>query len=752
MRRFAQTVLVLVTLTCAFISPAQQRKRARAKSEASESSIPSTQIQAIRENNIGIALMERQRFADALANFQSACIMDANSEVGCMNMGIAFMNMQRYEDARRVLSKSASKLGQNPVPWFNLGLLDKTIGQTNAALKEFEKAASLDPQDADTQYFLGSLYASEQEYAKAAAAYKKAVELNPFHASAELGLAEVAQRTNDTDAAIAHLNRFRHITSDNLGEPISMSYGQQGKYSRAQELPWPLEAPGNAIPVHFEDVTVSAGLGWPANAVSSARTRKTPDSKAAAEAPGSLADYLGSGACVFDYNNDGKPDIFLVNFDGKGNAALFKNTGDGKFANETKAAKLDFHGEGTGCAVGDYDNDGNPDLAIGTSDGLRLYHNQADGTFQDVTDSSGVRCNGLVLGITFVDYDHDGDLDLYVTRFFNVSVANPRQPFSFPQNASAPGNILWRNKGNGTFMDWTTPLGLAGDAASVGALGVDVTKDRRVDFVVSGWRKSPEILFNSEEGPYRVSSPWSAEMPGPAAGIAALDFDKDAWVDLAFTHWAGPGISLWKNISGKTFERTTLPDPGWMRGWGIFPLDYDNDGWIDLIAVGETFSGEGRILLLRNEGAKGFRDVTQETGLDKIALRDPRSVVAFDSNGDGSADVLVTQNNLPPVLLKNVGGNKNGWIEVAFKGQFDSKTGIGATVSIFAGTLRQDWQIPGASGYLGQGPAEILGGLGSFTEADVVHVLWPSGILQNELQVPGLRRSLISEFDPRDVH
>jgi hypothetical protein len=239
-------------------------------------------------------------------------------------------------------------------------------------------------------------------------------------------------------------------------------------------------------------------------------------------------------------------------------------------------------------------------------------------------------------------------------------------------------------------------------------------------------------------------------MPGPAAGIAAMDFDRDGWMDLAFTHWAPPGLSLWRNASGKTFQRVQLPDPGWMRGWGIAPMDYDNDGWIDLVAVGENFSGEGRIALLRNEGPQGFRDITQETGLDKIALRNPRSVIAFDFDGDGATDLLITQNNLPPKLLKNTGGAKNGWMQLAFKGD-DSKTGIGVKVEIFAGGEPQKWEVPGASGYLGQGPPEVFLGLGPQRAADVVRVVWPSGFVQDEMQVISGKRDLITEFDPRDT-
>ena len=201
--------------------------------------------------------------------------------------------------------------------------------------------------------------------------------------------------------------------------------------------------------------------------------------------------------------------------------------------------------------------------------------------------------------------------------------------------------------------------------------------------------------MNTREGAFRATSPWAISMPGPAAGVVGADFDHDGWMDLAFTHWASPAVTIWRNVQGKSFERVPLVGPGWMRAWGIAALDYDNDGWVDLVAVGETFAGEGRIVLLRNEGPAGFRDVTHETGLDKIVLHDPRGVIAFDYDGDGSADLLITQNNLPPVLLKNVGGNKNGWLKLVLSGDPDNKIGIGTRVDIFSGALRQTWEVAG---------------------------------------------------------
>jgi hypothetical protein len=238
-------------------------------------------------------------------------------------------------------------------------------------------------------------------------------------------------------------------------------------------------------------------------------------------------------------------------------------------------------------------------------------------------------------------------------------------------------------------------------------------------------------------------------MPAPTAGAVAFDFNKDGWMDLAFTHWGAPGLSLWRNVGGKSFERVALPDVGWARGWGVAPIDYDNDGWIDLVAVGETKSGDGRIALLRNEGPAGFRDVAHEVGLDKVVLHNPRSVIAFDYDGDGAVDLLITQNNLPPVLLRNVGAARNNWLGLALKGTNDNRTAIGAKVELFSGALQQKWEVPGASGYLGQGSAEIHAGLGSEQSADIARLLWPTGVLQDELNIPAGKRDEITEIDRR---
>jgi Tfp pilus assembly protein PilF len=739
---------------------------------------PNPRAQMIRENNFGVALMNRQQFEQALGKFQRACILAPETDTGCLNSGIALLNMQRFDEARKILEKSADRDPRNPRAWFNLGLLEKANGNPDAAIADFQKVTVIDSYDADAQYFLGLMYAQQQDYPKAIAAFQKAIALNPFQVSAEFGLAQALQRSNDTPHAKEHFDRFQHMTSAKLGKPVSFIYGEQGKYSLAEVMQPAPEPVPPAMPVKFANVTNVSGFPFatPAEIAAATGTALTPTGPSAATpaaggpkstrakrvakaptgatpAPDALAQFLGSGACIIDYDGDGKPDVFLADSDGQGTPALYKNLGGGRFENVTRMAKLELKGRVMGCTVGDYDNDTKPDLAVTVDGRVALFHNEGNGTFKDVTKDSGIATetdsDALALGVTFIDYDHDGDVDLYATRFNNFPLAHPEQPFEFPTDAAPAGNVLWRNNGNGTFTEWTTETGLAGSSPSVGAIASDINNDRAIDFVVTGWQKAPVAYLNQREGAFKVTTPWASDMPGPTAGVVALDFNKDGWMDFAFTHWAPPGLSLWRNVDGKSFERTPLPDLDWMRAWGVAPIDYDNDGFVDLVAVGETFAGEGRIVLLRNEGPAGFRDVTASVGLDKVVLHNPRAVLAVDFDSDGATGLLITQNHLPPVLLKNEGGERYNWLRIQLKAEADNKTAIGTKVELFAGAMRQKWEIAGSSGYLGQGPATIVAGLGAEREADVIRLLWPTGVLQDELEIRAHKDAVITEIDRR---
>ncbi|MGB8590335.1 MAG: FG-GAP-like repeat-containing protein [Candidatus Acidiferrales bacterium] len=708
---------------------------------AAQSSPPAAapNLEALRLNNLGVAYMEQQRPEDALKAFEQAYAADPKNYVPRLNQGIALLNLQRGDDARKILTEICQTQAQDPRGWYNLGLLEKSAGNVEASIAAFEHADLIDPGETDTHYFLGLLYSELHKYPRAIQEFTIAIKLNSYHVSAEFGLAQAYQRSGDEANAKKHLERFQHLNADKLGAPMSLIYGEQGKYSLAEQISAELLPVPPAIAVHFEELTGRAGLPT------------KPGARSGAANANDTMEAFGSGVCVFDYNGDGLPDIFLVNANGDGRAALFRNDGKGKFTDVTKAAGLDIHERGFGCAAGDYDNDGHTDLAVSFNGHVTLYHNEGNGKFRDATNAAGIHVTGLALGLNFFDFDHDGDLDLYVTCYPPATAAKTETADAEEEKESVPGggNMLWRNNGNGTFTEWTGPTGLAAPPGGIAALASDTNNDRAIDLFVTGPRTKPAGFLNQREGKFeKYDDPWWGFVATPTAGIVALDFDKDGWMDIALTHWSEPGITLWKNIDGRHFERKKLPDLGWKRAWGIAALDYDNDGWVDLVAVGEDASG-GKIALLRNEGPAGFKDVTKDTGLDKVHLMNPRSVVALDYDRDGGIDLLITQLDAPPVLLRNVGGNKNNWLELSLKGLNDNKSAIGTEVEVFSGALRQKFEVSGASGYLGQGPMEVHVGLGTESEADVVRLLWPTGVVQDEVHVAADATRSIAEIDRR---
>jgi hypothetical protein len=258
----------------------------------------------------------------------------------------------------------------------------------------------------------------------------------------------------------------------------------------------------------------------------------------------------------------------------------------------------------------------------------------------------------------------------------------------------------------------------------------------------------PVIFENPREGRFRTPVSWPYAL-AVSSGVAVLDFDHDGWMDLAFTHLESPGITLWRNNHGKTFDRVELPPTNWVRAFGVAAIDYDNDGWVDLVAVGETKDGKGEVRLFRNLGADGFKDVTADVGLDKIQLKEPRAIITGDYDNDGATDLLITQNHGPAVLLRNEGGNQNHWLRLSLKGLADNKSAIGTKVEVFAGGNRQKFEIAGSNGYLGQNSPYLTVGLGDSKEADIVRMLWPTGVLQDEINVAGDKQQNFTEMDRR---
>ncbi|MGA8310659.1 MAG: FG-GAP-like repeat-containing protein [Terriglobales bacterium] len=697
--------------------------------------------EAARLNNLGAAYMNQQLFEKGLKSFQAAAALDPGLQVAALNQGIALLNLTRIDPAKALIESAVKKNPNDAHAWFNLGLLYKNSDNPQGSVDAFRHVTEIDPNDADSWYFLGAANAQLKQYSQAIDAFQHALKLNPLHASAEFGLARAYQQSGDAAQAREHLVRFQHITQNKLGSPIGLAYGDQGKYSLVEESPGALEKALPQIPVRFVPVT-DAGLV----------------SKLAAGAANDLASFLGPGACFLDYDGDGKPDIFLPDNGPQGGIALYHNLGTGRFEDVTKKAGLDPAVHAIGCTAGDYDNDGGTDLAVSLNGRILLLHNEKNGTFKDVTETAGIKdpdisdSNFPVInaGLTFIDYDHDGDLDLYVNNYRTGKGFDPRVPANGGVSVGVSNSYksMWRNNGNGSFTDSTSETGLGG--LSLSSVGTDYNNDRAIDIIVGTWFTPPTVFQNPREGKFEPREVWPRETPpASAVGVAALDFNHDGWMDLAFTHWAAPGITLWRNNQGKSFEPVELPKTNWVRGWGVAAFDYDNDGWVDLVAVGETAEGKGEIRLFRNLGPDGFKDVTADVGLDKIQLKDPRAVITGDYDGDGAADLLVTQNHGPALLLRNEGGNKNNWLRLSFKGLADNKSAIGTKVEVFAGANRQKFEIAGSSGYLGQNSTDFVVGLGQAKEADVVRMLWPSGVIQDEIQIAGLKDYSFLEMDRR---
>jgi Tfp pilus assembly protein PilF len=692
----------------------QERAAAPKKTAASSSA-----ADAYRLNTLGVAYMNQQRPADAQKYFEQALEADPQFSVARLNLGVSLLGQQKLEAARAALEQAAKELPRDPYAWYNLGLVYKDIGEQERGIAAFQRVTEI-TEEADAYYFIGYLNTQLQKYDEAIAAFQKGLALYPYHASSEFGLARAWQRKGDGAAAREHLARFQKITTEHLGAPFGAGYGDQGRYSLA-ELPRSsvVEAPA-AIPVHFKAeanpfVTKSRG-GNP------------------------VVIGASTGACFFDYDGDGKPDLFLMSGGAaEGSSHLLHSLGDGRFEDVTQEAGIRLAGSGFGCAAGDFDNDGHTDLAVCLSDGVRLLRNRGDGKFTDVTETAGIRREKGCVGVTFVDYDHDGDLDLYITMAA-VSVS-PGAPAH---------NVLWRNNGNSTFTDISAETGLGIAATGAGVVTTDFNNDRAIDFVFAGGPGGASIYLNPREGKFAALTgiDFSKESLPPAVGVVSFDFDKDGWMDLAFTHAGVPGISLWRNVEGKRLERVPLPDLGWQRGWGIAALDYDNDGWIDLVAAGEANS-RGELRLLRNLGSKGWSDVTKDVRLEAVKLNEPRAIAVADIDGNGDADLVVTQLGGAPVVLGNEGGNQHNWLSIELKALNDNKSGIGTKVELYAGTLYQKWEVAGASGYLGQNAGTILAGLDTERGAEVVRLLWPTGVPQDEINLAAKKIQSIGELDRR---
>lgn len=503
---------------------------------------------------------------------------------------------------------------------------------------------------------------------------------------------------------------------------------------------------------------------------------------------------LEATACtvaVFDYDNDGKPDIFLLNGStinaelGKEKApksALYRNLGNWKFEDVTEKSGLSNERWGMGVAVGDYNNDGFADLFVSNYGVSRLYKNNGDGTFTDVAEKVGVAVKGWHTGATFGDYDKDGLLDLFVPAYIEFDLAKmPPSPLDVgkgnntgrnfcqfrgqpvmcgPRGLKGAKDKLFHQKSDGTFEEVGDKIGVKDEGTYYGfsSVFVDVDDDKDLDLLVVNDSTAKQLYINNGDGTFEETGYPSGialnengrEQAGMGLGVG--DYDNDGRVDFHITNFSDDSNTLYRNDGDSNFTditfqaglgETTIP----FLGWGTSFLDFDNDGWKDvLVANGHVYpvvdkfqwgtSWAQQILLFQNKmpDAKTkqirFERVAAATNSGLAESICARGLAVADFDGDGKLDFIVNNMDSAPTLLRNIADTKNNWLALKLIGDSAKKTpkdAIGSTVFVTLGKLRQRFDLTSGAGYASQNEQIIHIGLGNAEKIDSLEIIWANG-------------------------
>jgi enediyne biosynthesis protein E4 len=488
-----------------------------------------------------------------------------------------------------------------------------------------------------------------------------------------------------------------------------------------------------------------------------------------------LLETMGSGVALFDYDNDGRLDIFFVNgapladpsakgtvpqkTDPKFWNRLFHQKKDGTFEDVTEKAGLQGIGYGMGVAVGDYDNDGNEDLYVTAYGGNRLYHNNGNGTFTDMTEKSATGGSGWSTSAAWVDLDNDGLLDLFVLRYLrwdfdDIWCGEHRdgyRSYCHPDIFPAISPLVYHNDGNGHFTDVTAKIGLDKPGKGLGIAIADFDRDGKMDIVVANDSMLEYLYRNKGDGTFEeVGLPAEIAVDGDGRTYAGMgvdfqDYDNDGLPDLVITNLANQKYALYHNNGDASFSYDSyISGVGGMTllhsGWGIRFLDYDNDGRKDLlVAQGHDLDTielnypqlhyKEPMLLAHNTG-KGFVDVSAKSGEIFHQAWSGRGMAIGDIDNDGRIDAVVTTNDGPAYILHNEIVTPNHWLTLSLVGHRSNRDGIGAEIKLTTSAGSQFYTVSTAGSYLSSSDKRAYFGLGVETVVRSIRIQWPSGIIQ----------------------
>jgi len=493
-----------------------------------------------------------------------------------------------------------------------------------------------------------------------------------------------------------------------------------------------------------------------------------------------IVETTGAGCAFFDYNNDGYLDIYLVNgcyhgvvshpsgrdLAGKLKNALYCNNGDGTFTDVSREAGVDDGGFGMGAYAADYDNDGYIDLFVSNYGPDVLYRNNGDGTFTDVTREAGATTRSAWWGIgaTWLDYDNDGFLDLYVGNYLTYDpdyrYFYAAENFPGPLSYKGQSDVLYRNKGDGTFEDVTQKAGVYNpEGRAMGITSGDFDGDGDMDIFVSNDAMANYLYANNGDGTFRELALLSGAAFGESGDATSAmgpefgDIDRDGLMDLTV-----PDLSygcVYRNLGNSMFEeRSNLmglaPVVGQYESWAGNLFDYDNDGYLDFfVSNGNPHRlEEQEDVLLRNDGGKRFLDVSAKSGDYFHRKYVGRGAAHGDYDNDGDIDLLILNLNGPAILLRNDGGNRNNWLTIRTIGTKSNRCGIGTRIRLTAGDLAQIAEVKSGSSYLSTSDLRVHFGLGRATEASKIEIRWPSGRKQVLTEVKA--NQILTIEEPRE--
>ena len=668
---------------------------------------PAAELGAAREdawraNNIGVARLEQYDFAGAASAFRQALKVDPALAVARLNLGIALFYGGQPDEARREIEAARADLPERPQPDYVLGLIARANDRTPEAIDAFARVRRTDSSDVGAAVNLGQLYLQERRFDEAIGLFRAAVEAEPYNATAAYGLATALVRSGASADGRAAMERFQRLRESGYATTFSQNYLEQGRYAEAiASTGAEPDLVSAAIPdVTFTDATVSA--------FGSAAPKGAPEAPAQTDQASSVA--------LFDLDGDGDLDLM----DAAGGLRVFHNEG-GRFTDRTALAFPSGPPRATAALPGDYDNDSRTDVLVLGPSSLTLYRGDPSGAFVDTTAAAGLgSSSGVAHRAAWLDADHDGDLDLF------VAIA--------ATGATPAATRLLRNNGDGRFTDITTAAGIAVQREVAAVVPTDYDNRRDIDLllVTDG---APILFRNLRDGTFRDAAADAGlhlDRAAPASpgrdGMAAIgDVNKDGYVDLFFARRGGPGVIAESDGRGR-FSMAAAP-PEASDALAAQFIDYDDDGLLDLVAL--TTRGPR---VLRNVGRR-WMDVTARAipSALSVPFAESASLASGDVDGDGDVDAVVRSAGRLAVW-RNEGGRGARSVRVRLTARVSNRTAVGAKIEMRAGSLRGRHETYAA--VPAPAPADVRFGLGARAGADVVRVLWPSGILQAETASP----------------